>query len=118
MQQRQGPGAEAQARAPGGAAEIEVVVVESKTRVKAHARALQGVGPGSQEHAVEQLYRHGRRAEHIELATRGRAVADGAAEEGMVPAATVGIQPPGDLAALVALVACHSLQIEARQSGL
>ena len=93
-------------------------MVESKARVKAHARALQGVCPGSQEHAIEQLHRHGRGSIHIELALLGCAVADGAAEEGMVPAATLGIKPPGDLAALVALVACYSHQIEAGQSGL
>ena len=47
-----------------------------------------------------------------------RAVAQGTAEEGMVPAAAAGIQPPTHLAALMALVAGHPHQIEARQGRL
>ncbi len=79
---------------------------------------MQGVGPGGQEQPIERLHRHRHRSVHRQLGSSGRTVVQGTAEEGMVPAAAAGIQPPGQLTALVALVARHPHQIKAEQGRL
>ena len=118
LQQRQGPGAEAQAGAPGRTAEGKVALSRGQAGVKAQARTLQGVGPGGEEHAIEQLHRHRRRSVDIQEMPLRSAMAQGTAEEGKVQAAAAGIQPPGHLAALMALVSRHPHQIEAGQRRL
>ena len=92
--------------------------MKGKARVKAQARAPEGFCPGGQEYPIERLHRHRHRSVHIQVAALGYTLAQGTAEEGMVPAAAAGIQPPGQLTALLALVTRYPHQIKAEQARL
>ena len=92
--------------------------MKAETRIKAHPGLLQDARPNRQKHPIEQFHGPRRRAIAHLLGGTGLAMADAAAELGVVPLQARPVEPPGHLPALAALVAGHPHQIEIAEGRL
>jgi len=116
VRHRDRPGAEAESLGARGAAEIEIVEVEGEAWIEADAALDERLAPRREEDAVEQLAWSDDRAIEADLAQRGIAMRDGAAQMRQVERLGAGAMQPRALPRLTARIAGDAEKVECLQA--